>query len=171
MAGDPTNPALGTFVFDGTEFEVYAVDLAPGECQGMMPTREGFPGVFQELVTLQAEWGARAGIPDGDVTDLVTINARMARIDIFLPALLKAAEILTETRYMLDDKRQRIALNSAQSIDRRAKSSPELFAKYEKTREYRSAIAKKGLKTKERNAEAEDNPDEEQSPPTAPAPK
>jgi hypothetical protein len=170
MAEDPKPPEFGSLVINGSEFEEYKVDLAPGECQGMLPTREGFLEACQELITHQAELGAKAGIPDGDVADLVTINARMARIDLYLPIYLKAAEILTETRYMLDDKRQRIALNAAQSIDRRAKSSPELLARYEKTRVYRSALAKKGLKTKERNAEAEGNPGEEQSPPPAPLP-
>ena len=52
-----------------------------------------------------------------------------------------------------DDKRQRIVMDAAQSVDRRSGKQPELNAKYQKTREYRSAIAKKGLKTKKENAE------------------
>ena len=43
--------------------------------------------------------------------------------------------------------------DAAQSVDRREKNMPELAAKYEKTREYRSSVAKKGLKTKQKNAE------------------
>ena len=154
MAGDPKNPIIGEFVFDGAEFEAYAIDLPPGGCQGMLTTREGFLDVCQEIVTNHAEWGAKAGVPEGDMKDLVTANERIARIDVFLPALLKAVEVLTETRYVLDDQRQRIAFNGAQSIDRRLKSHPDLLAKYQKTREYRSAIAKKALRTKEKNAEA-----------------
>ena len=170
MAGDPKNPVLGQFTFDGSEFEEYGRDLAPGDCQGMLPTREGFLEVCQEIIANQAEWGAKAGIPEQEANDLVTCNARIARIDVFLPAFLKAAEILTETRYQLDDKRQRIALNSAQSVDRRAKKDPELLAKYEKTRGYRSAIAKKALKTKAKNAEAEDtSASETPAPPPTPA--
>ena len=135
----------------------------------MIPTREGFLEVCQELLTHHAEWGSKAGIPDQDIADLTTLNARVARIDAFLPAFLKAAEILTETRYLLDDKRQRIVLDAAKAVDRRAKKAPELFASYQKTREYRSAIAKKGLKTKEQNAESSGTTGGEQSPP-APAP-
>jgi hypothetical protein len=54
---------------------------------------------------------------------------------------------------VLDDKRQRIVLDAAQAVDRRAKKNDDLYARYEKTREYRSVIAKKGLKTKAKNAE------------------
>ena len=171
MAGDPKNPVVGTFLFDGVEFSEYAVDLPPGGCQGMLPTREGFPEVCKELLAHQAEWGLKAGITEQELSDLVTSNDRVGRIDAFLPALVKAVEVLTETRYMLDDKRQRIALNAAQSIDRRMKSCPDLLAKYQLTREYRSAIAKKALRTKARNAEADDGASDEQDPPSKPAPK
>ena len=153
MAGDSKNPVVGSFVFDGAEFAEYAVDLPPGGCQGMLPTREGFLDVSQEILTQHAEWGAKAGIADQDKADLATANERIARIDVFLPALLKAVEVLTETRYLLDDQRQRIALDAAQAVDRRIGRQPELLARYEKTRQYRSAIAKKALKTKVKNAE------------------
>ena len=150
---DPKNPVIGQFVFDGAEFADYAVDLPPGACQGMLPTREGFEEVCNELIANHPVWGAKAGIADQEIADLTAANERIARIDVFLPALAKAVEMLTETRYMLDDRRQRIAMDAAQSVDRRAGKLPELMAKYEQTREYRSAIAKKGLKTKEKNAE------------------
>jgi hypothetical protein len=152
MAGDPKNPVVGEFVFDGSEFVSYAQDLPPGKCQGMLTAREGFADVSNEILMSHATHGGKAGIPDQDAADLAACNERIARIDAFLPPLLKAVEILTETRYLLDDQRQRIALDAAQAVDRRAKKAPELLAKYEKTRAYRSAIAKKGLKTKEKNA-------------------
>ncbi len=152
MSGDPKNPVVGDFVFDGSEFAPYAVDLAPGDCQGMIPTREGFMLVCQELLTNQAAMGAMAGITDQEMKDLASANARIERIDAFLPALHKAVEMLTETRYMLDDQRARIALDAAKAVDRRVKRYPELLAKYQRTREYRSEIAKKALKTKEKNA-------------------
>jgi hypothetical protein len=165
------NPKMGDFVFDGSEFTAYAVDLAPGDCLGMLPTREGFLLVCQELLTNQAALGAIAGIADKEITDLSTANARIERIDVFLPALHKAVEMLTETRYLLDDQRQRIALDAAKAIDRRVKRYPELLAKYQRTREYRSEIAKKALKTKAKNAVenaagAGDIPPPPEAPPT-----
>src|SRR5262245_20170361 len=144
------------------------VDLPPGECQGMLTTREGFALVCQELLTNQPALGAMAGIAGQEMTDLETTNARIDRLDAFLPALRKAVEVLTETRYKLDDQRQRIALDAAKSIDRRANRYPELVAKYQRTREYRSEIAKKALKTKEKNAaeHAAGTPAQPGAPPT-----
>ena len=153
---DPVNPTLGAFHIDGTEFEVYAEDLPPGGLLGFKSTHEGFIEAAQELVTAHPAHGRAAGISDGDITDLAEINERIARIDVFLPAYAKAAEVLTETRAKLDDKRERILLNAAKSVDRRAGQTPTLLAKYEKTREYRSAIAKKALKTKALNAKQSD---------------
>lgn len=150
---DPKNPVMGQLVFDGTEFTPYAVDLPPGACKGMLVTRDGFFDVCKEITDNQAECGGKAGIADQEAEELALTNERIARIDAFLPALAKAAEILTETRYMLDDKRQRMVMDAAQGIDRRAKNAPELLAKYEKTREYRSATAKKAVKTKQHKAE------------------
>jgi hypothetical protein len=143
---------FGSFNIDGSEFNEYGEDLGPKECQGFQTTREGYSEVYVEILANHALYGAKAGIPDADVTDMTTANERIARIDLFLPAYLKAAEILTETRAKLDDQRQRIALNSAASVDRRSLHHPELLAKYQKTREYRSAIAKKAAKTRAKKA-------------------
>lgn len=154
MPGPSNTPVFGRFVFDGSEFDDYAKDLPPGGCLGMLTAREGFLEVCEEMLAAHAEWGAKAGIANQEISDLQTVNTRIARIDIFLPAFIKAAEILTETRYALDDQRQRIVFDAAQSIDRRVKRHPELLARYERTRAYRSAIAKKALRTRARNAEA-----------------
>lgn len=165
---DPTNPIMGQFVIDGSEFAPYAVDLAPGECQGMLVTREGFSDVCKEILSNQAAWGVKGGILEQEVTDLTTTNERIARIDIFIPVVAKLLEILTETRYVLDDKRQRIVMDAAKAVDRRAGKTPELKAKYEKTREYRSALAKKGLQTKAKNAQGEAGDEPPPPPPTTP---
>jgi hypothetical protein len=162
---DPKNPVVGQFVFDGQEFETYAVDLPPGACQGMLTTREGFDDACNELIANHPAMSAKAGIAESEIDALKLANERIARIDAFLPALLKAVEMLTETRYLLDDRRQRIVLDAAQAVDRRAKKIDELFARYEKTREYRSAVAKKGLKTKEKNAQQPNGAGDTESPP------
>ncbi len=65
-----------------------------------------------------------------------------------------------------DDQRQRIVHALAVGVERRAKTRSDggtLLAKYQKTREYRSATALNGVKTRRRNqqaeaAEAEANP-------------
>ena len=83
---DPKNPVMGQFVFDGAEFDAYAVDLPPGACQGMLATREGFNEACSEIAANQAAWGVKAGISGEEVTELAQANERIARIDAFLPA-------------------------------------------------------------------------------------
>jgi hypothetical protein len=54
---------------------------------------------------------------------------------------------------VLDDQRQKLIFNIAQSVDRRGKATPSLLGTYALTREYRSAAAKKAVKTRQKNAE------------------
>lgn len=158
MSGEAKDLILGKFSFNGDEFEDYAEDLPPGACQGMLACQDGFVEVHEEIKKSHAEYGARAGITDADVNTLDECSHRIERLDIILPAMAKALEVLTETRYKLEDQRQRIVLNSATSVDRRAKRDPKLLAVYERTRVYRSAAAKKALKTKAKKGEQKPAP-------------
>ena len=79
--------------------------------------------------------------PLGNVSKFVVgINTRQSK-----PSVQAKPEL------QLLDQRHRILLNGSKSVDRRAGKNPSLLAKYEKTRAYRSAIAKKALKTKMAN--------------------
>lgn len=156
MSNDPKNPVEGEFVFDASECTAYAVDLPPGACQGMRKTRVGYAGAVSELLANQAQTGPKAGIPDQEVADLQKANQQIARIDAFLPAMRKAVEMLEETRAMLDDERERIVLNAAKAVDRRAKKDKSLLAKYQAVRSYRSEVAKKGAKSKAKGQQAQE---------------
>ena len=147
MSNDPLNPTIGSLVFNGEEF-TYLVDLEPQDMQGKLTEQPGFGEAKDEVLANQQEWGAKAGVTSDDFTQLQLCNERIARIDTFLPPMLKCIEMMTETRCLLEDQRQRIVLNVAKSVDRRSIREPQLLAKYQKTRAYRSANAKKGLKTR-----------------------
>ena len=62
-------------------------------------------------------------------------------------------ELIEETRAVLDDSVQRRIAMIASLIENRAKMmrTDELIAKYARTREYRSATALKGVRTRLRN--------------------
>jgi len=165
MAGDATNPEVGERVFDGSEF-TYLKDITPREMLGLRTAQLGLEEVLKEIRAHQAEWGGKAGLTADDFAELETISQRIARIDAFIAPVQKFLEMLTETRYLLEDKRQRFVLNLASSVDRRGKENPDLLAKYEQTRNYRSAAAKKALKTRLKNAE---QPQEEEQDPPAPS--
>ncbi|AKT41813.1 hypothetical protein [Chondromyces crocatus] len=151
MAG-PLNPLVGERVFNGAEFD-YLVDLEPSALKGMRTAQRGLDRVLAEIIGNEVVWAEKAGVTTADMTQLFLLNERIARIDEFLAPVLKFAEMLSETRYVLEDQRQHILLNIGASVERRGKEMPELLARYQKTRTYRSAIAKKAAKTRKKNAE------------------
>jgi hypothetical protein len=166
---DPKNPNVGDCVFDGSEFASYLVDVPPGGLQGMRTAQDGCDEVCKEILANQAEWGLKAGITADDAADLENINAKLARLDQFVQPVRKFLELLVETRYVLDDRKQKLIYTIAQAVERRGKEKPELLAKYQHTRAYRSAIAKKALKTRHKNAEEASAP-EQGTPEKAPSP-
>jgi hypothetical protein len=156
---DPKNPNVGDCVFDGSEFAPYLVDVPPGGLQGMRKAQDGCEEVIKEILANQAEWGSKAGITPDDAANLEDINTKLARLEQFVQPVRKFLELLVETRYVLDDRKQKLIYTIAQGVDRRGREKPELLAKYQHTRAYRSAIAKKGVKTRNKNAEEASAPE------------
>src|SRR5689334_21744326 len=93
---DPKNPILNQLIIDATEVAAYIKELTPTQLHGIQAAREGYEDARDEIVANQAEHGVNAGITDQEITDLTTCDARIARIDVFLPPLRKAVELLTE---------------------------------------------------------------------------
>lgn len=153
--GTPTNPEVGDRVFDGSEF-TYLKDLSPKELQGMLTAQPNLAIVLQEILTNQAAWGGQAGVTPDDVAEIATITERIGRIDQFLKPAAKFVEMLEETRYLLEDRRQHKVFDIGAAAERRGKEIPELLARYEQTRAYRSAAGKKAAKTRKKNAEAQE---------------
>jgi hypothetical protein len=160
MAGTPTNPEPGDFVFDGQEVAPFFRDVPPGGTVGLVSEHEGFDDVVREVVSEQTKSGTDAGIVDAEVTRLQELNDLIVRLDRFIAPVAWFLNKLQNTRAVLDDERQRIVYNVAQAVDRRLKQKPELAARYEKTRAYRSALALKGLLTRRRNTSKKDAPKE-----------
>ncbi|HSN96744.1 MAG TPA: hypothetical protein VLS89_00555 [Candidatus Nanopelagicales bacterium] len=157
MAGDAKNPEVGERIFDGSEFD-YLKDAAPEEMVGLRTAQPGFPDVLKELSANEKDWGAKAGMTQEDNDNLVVLNQRIARLDVFIAPVRKFHEMLAETRALLEDKRQHIILNLGAGVERRGKETPELLARYQRTRAYRSAIAKKAAKTRKKNQQQAQRP-------------
>lgn len=174
MPNPPQNPQPGDFIVDVTSIGSFLVDLHEGELRGMLSEQPGFPDVFVEINANQASMGDKAGITIGDFADFQTSSEIVAKIDAYLPAARKLVEILEESRALYDDRRQRITYAIADAVERRAKTRDDgdtLLAKYQKTREYRSAIARKGARTRRRNAaQGAETPPESEGPTTKPDP-
>ncbi len=150
MAKDPKNPVPGDLQIDCTPLEGLLHDLPPGAMTGMRREREGFDTVLSELGAQQKASGARAGIPDGDVQLLLKLTEQIKLVQKYKEPVRKLLELVTETEAALDHQRHQLISNMAASVEQRAKmpGNEDLRSLYRATREYRSALAKKAVKTR-----------------------
>lgn len=124
--------------------------------QGLQATQDGYGEAGQEIRDNHESWGAKAGVTTDDIATLDECDLVIATVDRYLPTIGNLYEVMLDTRYDADDRRQRTVLNIAKAVDRRIRKTPELETHYTKTRAYRSATAKKALRTRRRN-EAEND--------------
>lgn len=155
MSNHPKIP-IGSLFVDARPLADFLVDLERGKRQGLRTARPGFPDVIDEIVSNQREYGEKAGITRTQFERFMQLNHQIAQLDERIPAVKKLGEVLEETRAVLENERQNIVSGFATSVESSAKSSGDrtLLARYEKTREYRSADAKRGWKTRMQNAAA-----------------
>jgi hypothetical protein len=165
MPVDPKKPNPGDFVVDASEVSGFVKDYAPGEV-GKQREKPGIDLVVAEVqafLARPAEERAEAGLDEADMVKALAQTDKINQIKKFLPAVLKLAEMLEETKNDLEDQREGCISDVAASVDRRAKrkGTEGLVAQFEETRKYRSSVAVKAAKTRKRNAAAEDGTPEE----------
>ena len=158
MANDPQNPEPGDFQVDASPVSAFAVYLKEGELQGKRREQRGSEEVFKEIFGNHPKVGARAGVTDEDIRSLHECNARISMVRTYLGPARKLVRILEETEGEEDDKRHRIINAIATAVDRHSelRGNEDLGKRYDKTREYRSAIAVKAVKTRLRNKASAD---------------
>ncbi len=155
VIGTPAIPASGDLLIDARGMESFLIDLEEGATQGMRREQEGLTDVVQEISANQKGWGVKAGVTADEVAEIVTTTAQIGQIRAYRPAVAKLLEMLDETEAKLDDRRDTLIRIVAESVDAKVKTAgPDLFAKYEKTRAYRSAVGNKAAKTRKKNAGA-----------------
>lgn len=146
----PKSPVnLYALKFDVSDLASLLVQLVSRA--GLKTTQDGYGEVGQEIRDNYEIWGNKAGVTADDINTLDTCDQTIDKIDLFLPTIGYIYEVMLDTRYDADDRRQRTVLAIAQGVDRRIRKAPELETRYAKTRAYRSATAKKALRTRRRN--------------------
>ena len=171
------NPAPDeVYKIDLTPHKAYLFDLAGGATTGMRSEQPGFEFVVLEVVGNQSKLGASAGITVTAVKRFVELNDQVDQLRVLHPKCQKAVEVLKETRSWLDHQRHRLITqfaNSAEEFARMEGNDPTLTTAYEKCIAYRSIIADKAAKTRQKNEEAKNNPPAgtpDPAPPAAPPP-
>jgi len=153
----PNAPPDNIFAIDLNPYKVFLVDLAPGATKGMRTEQNGWDGARSEVLNNQAKHGDRAGITTTDFNRFVALDGQHGQIATQLPRVQKAVEILKESLAHVDNQRHKLATQFANSADSHADAEggdPTLRTAYEKTIAYRSVIADKAVKTRQKNEEA-----------------
>lgn len=163
MAEESKKPAIIDMVCDIRHMDGNLYDLEPGARQGLRVATDGFDEVAGEIIDNQPVFGERAGISPKDAEAFIGAVERKRDIDKHLRVARKMVEVLEETGALEDDQAQRLAFGFAQIIEARARAydDPEILARYEKTRAYRSAAGFKAAKTRRRNEELAQPGDEQ----------
>jgi hypothetical protein len=166
MDSESKKPALNDLFVDARPCAEYLIDLAPGERQGLRVALDGFLEAAAEVVDNQSHYGDRAGISEKDFETFSIAVERKDQIQARLRVARKLVEVLEESEAVHDDSAQRQIFGFAQVIEARAKAygDPELLARYEKTRAYRSAVGIKAAKTRRRNEAELESPQNEELP-------
>lgn len=162
MADDPTRPVEGELRVDAVALGPDLLDLPPGALQRLRTEQPDFDPALAEVLANQSAYGERAGITALVFQELLLANQRIDAIDARLPAARKLVEVLEESRAVRVDQRQRLMSTIAKTVELQAKArdDEEILGRYAKTRAYRSAIAKKAVRTRRRNERLEETPGE-----------
>lgn len=154
MSDDAKKAARDRFLIDAREVAPFVLDVEPGAMRGLKRAQPGFSHVLHEIMAAQARFGEQAGVLSRDLEELKLLTERIETIRKILPDIRKLLELLVETELVMDDRRQQIVRVIARTIDNAftLTKNGELLGVYEKTRSYRSAAAKKGVKTRQKRA-------------------
>lgn len=154
MGNDPKQPLMGELSIDATDL-TFLVDLEPGARARLRSAQPGLGDTLAEIEANQIVGNGASLVPEPTFRELMLVGERIGQIDAKLPAVSKLAEMMVETRALLEDQRQRLISAVAAMVEAQGKALGDsaILARYEKTRAYRSAIAIKALRTRRRNQE------------------
>lgn len=146
-----TKPRVGDLKIDLSAL-TYLKDLPSGGLRGLQPEKDGINEALTEVFANQETYGATAKITEEELKELQDLTTKIDQLDDAHPAVEKLLEMIEETRAILVDRREKRLHSMAKMIDILASDHPELAARYERLRRYRSAKARKAAQTRARKA-------------------
>ena len=152
----PSPPPDIVFAIDLKPLKAFLVDLPPGATVGMRREQEGWAEVREEVINNQPTYGDRAGITASDFARFVQLDEQLQQVQMELPRLLKAEEILEESLAHVDHQRHLLISTFADAAEFHAQTEggdPTLLTAYQKTIAYRGVVAAKAARTRKKNAE------------------
>ncbi len=150
----------GQLVSDLNDVKDILVDIPPGGLKGARGEQEGISGVLGELAHAIPEYGDDAEIHGALYTRVVDATTKIEKLRAKELLLEKQLEVVRETRTQwVNNREDDLATIGAKAEDSALRQKkPELLAHFEKTIQYRSQIADKGLATRKKNHPASPEP-------------
>jgi len=153
---DPQNPVVGDLHIDATPLAGILRDLPPKATQGMRRSQEGIEEVCGEIEANQATLGQQIGILEKTTSRIGELRTQLGALFRYEAPIAKLAEMFLETRAALEDELESLVRKVGKMVDAHIEEEKDAQAEasYEKTRTYRSAIAMKGVKTRQKGEAA-----------------
>jgi hypothetical protein len=151
----------GQLTSDLTDVKDILVDIPPGGLKGARGEQDGIAEVLTELSHVMPQYGDDAEIHPALYTRIVDATANIEKLRAKELLLEKQLEVVRETRTQWVNNREddisAIAAKAEHSALQQKKS--ELFAHFEKTIQYRSQSAEKGVATRKKNQQSSGEPE------------
>jgi hypothetical protein len=150
----------GQLISDLSDVKNILVDIPPGGLKGARGEQEGMNGVLGELAHAIPTYGDDAEIHAALYTRVVEATTNIEKLRAKELLLEKQLEVVRETRTQwVNNREDDIATIGAKAEDTALRQKkPDLLAHFEKTIQYRSQIADKGLATRKKNQESPSEP-------------
>jgi hypothetical protein len=158
MADETNHSNLSSLTLDLTALSAFLVDLPPGGLKGLQSEKDDYAKASSELNGINPALRTRLGIA-ADIEAIQLSDEHIKQIDERLPLALKMVEVLRETRAKEIDRRERKISTLCDKVQTHVKDTKEetTLAAFTETTKYRSQLADKAAKTRQKNAEAKDD--------------
>lgn len=149
-------PYTGPLSFDLTAIASILIDQPPGALRGMRRDQPGIADVIHELADAVKNNGAEAGVAPRAYQRFLDSTDKLGKLRLNSAALLKMAEVLTETETTYENEREQALSQMVDAVKSTAKRSknPAILAPFEKSIRYTQQAATKAVKTRSKNKAA-----------------
>lgn len=146
----------GQLTSDLTDVKDILVDIPPGGLKGARGEQEGIDGVLGELAHAMPTYGNDAEIHPALYNRVVDATTNIEKLRAKEMLLEKQLEVVRETRTQwVNNREDDIAAIGAKAEETALRQKkPELLAHFEKTIQYRSRAADKGVITRKKNQQS-----------------
>jgi len=168
---DQIQPFEGPFTLDFQNLNGVLIDAADGATQRRRREKEDWEKASHELTSRLPIYAADLRVTADLGDQIATLNERLAAVRALKVQAEKLVEVLGETEVVLEDDREGLVGLVVDSARKAKRTNPGLMVAFQETIRYYGQVGKRAarsrLKNQEAAAEAEQNGEEQPSPPAS----